>query len=257
MKTTAKTIYLVLLLISFCMSSAAHSAEYDTAITLPTAQKFSLPVSAMIKSVNISSGQKIKEGDEIIVLDQAPFVVAKTHAKANVTVHESQLKEAQRDLLHHQELYDRTVLSAVDLENVEMREKRVRAHLVDAKAQLEVAEYNLSYSKLISPFDAVVMSVHVNPGQYLNNSQQSHTLVSLVRQGSYQVQFGVTAEALSSIEIDQGVTVISMGSRYPGKVSSINYQAADGNDGKIIVSAEFAGHVEYKLIGNKAIVRID
>jgi len=232
------------------ISNNAYAADYDAVITLPPVQEYSLPVSAMVEKVNVSAGQKVKKGDEIIVLDQAPFVAAKKHAKANVVIKQSRLKEAQRDLEHHRELYDRTVLSTVDLENVEMREQRARAHLAEAKAQLEVAEYELSYSKLSAPYDALVLSVHVNPGQYLNSTLQSQPVVSLVEQGRYMASLNLSAEELSAMEIGKNVTVQITGKSYTGTISGINYQGAD-------VTVEFSAIGDLFLVGEKAKVQID
>jgi RND family efflux transporter MFP subunit len=232
------------------MSSNVYAADYDAVITLPPAQEFSLPVSAMVEKVNVSAGQKLKKGDEIIVLDQAPFVAANKQAKANVVIQQSRLKEAQRDLEHHRELYDRTVLSTVDLENVEMREKRARAHLAEAKAQQEVAEYELSYSKLSAPYDALVLSVHVNPGQYLNSRLQSQPVVSLVEQGRYMASLNLSAKELSAMGIGKNVTVQINDKSYNGTISGINYLGPD-------VTVEFSAIGDLFLVGEKAKVQID
>ena len=258
MNKITQRVSLGLLMASSLLSNAAYSNDYDAIIMLPPAQQFSLPVSAMIEKVHARPGQKIAKGDEIIVLDQALFKVAVAHAKANVTVHQSKLKEAQRDLEHHNELYDRTVLSMVDLENIEMREERARAHLTDAKAKLSLANYKLTHSKLISPFDAVILSVQVNPGHYLNNTHQAQPLVSVVKQGEYQLKFNVAVEDPAKLALDQNVTVIIKGENYPAKISGINYQAVENAaGGKIGVTADLVEPTGQMLLGHKAIVRID
>jgi len=251
---------LSLLMASSLLSNAAFSKDYDAIMRLPKAQQFSLPVSGMIEEVNVRPGQRTAKGEEIIVLDQGPFKVAVIHAKANVTVQQSKSKEAQRDLEHHKELYDRTVLSTVDLENVEMREERARAHLADAKTKLSVANYELAHSKLISPFDALILSLHVNPGQYLNNRHQAQPLVSVVRQGEYQLTFDVALEDNTKFALDQNVTVTIKGVNYSAKISGINYQTvenANATDNKISVTADLVERTNQMLMGHKAIVRID
>ena len=249
-----------ILLSAVFMVSHGYAAGYDAVITLPPAQEFSLPVSAMVETVNVSAGQKINQGDEIIVLDQVPFAAAKKHAKANMVIQQSRLKEAQRDLEHHRELYDRTVLSTVDLENVEMREQRARAHLADAKAQLEVADYEQANSKLLAPFDAIVTSVHVNRGQYLNNTLQSQPLVTLARRGHYLVRFDAPAAELNNLEIGKSVRVVSADKNYMAVISAISYQqpARDvAKDNRYNVSAEFTSDDEKLLLGQSATVHID
>ena len=249
----------ILLVLAF-MSSNAYAAGYDAVITLPPPQEFSLPVSAMVEKVNVRAGQKIKKGDEIIVLDQAPFVVAKKHANANVVIQDSRLKEAQRDLEHHRELYDRTVLSTVDLENVEMREQRARAHLADARAQLELADYEQAHSKLVAPFDAIVTSVHVNKGQYLNNTLQPQPLVTLTRRDHYLVHVDVSAGELDRLEVGSSVKVESKDKNYSANISTISYlpTGQDGGEGsKYRITAEFFSDDKKLLLGQSATIHID
>jgi len=242
------------------ISSLGNAADYETSISLPAGIELGLPVSGMIQAVNVKTGQRISKGDVILALDPAPFEVAKTHAQASVTVFKTMLKESQRDLEHHKELYDRTVLSTVDLENVEMREIKDRAHLADARAQLAAAEYNLGYSKLKSPFDAIVLSVHSSAGQYLNNTVQSHALVSLARQGHYQARFYVAAEELAKLKIDQAVSVKVTGENYPARVSSIEYQSDTESKAEsplFSVVVEFSAQDKQLTIGGKATVHIE
>ncbi|MCW8851266.1 MAG: HlyD family efflux transporter periplasmic adaptor subunit, partial [Gammaproteobacteria bacterium] len=191
-------------------------------------------------------------------LDQAPFNTAKIHAQSKLAVQKTLLSQSQRDLEQQKELYDRTVLATVELQDAELREKRDQANVADAQAQLATANYMLSHSKLEAPFDAIILSVYVNQGQYINNSLQGMKLISVARQGQYLTRFNVPLAQLDTIKIDQPVTIKVAGKSYPGKVSSIDFRAVDGSEGNgIAVAAEFIAKDAMMLIGQKASVHIE
>ena len=243
----------------FCLVDVTYAAEFDATIELSPQYALSLPVSGVVKSLKVVTGQRVEKGDELLALDATPFMAAKDNALARVSVQKTRLKESQRDLQQQQELYDRTVLAYVDLENAQLREQRDKANLAYAQAELTDANYELSYSKLTAPFDALILSVNVNQGQSINNTLQSKTLVSLVRRHYYEAVFYVTPDVLDKLAIDQPVKIKGVVEQYDGKISSIDYQTITTDKDRtkrFKIAARFVskGNV---LIGQQASVHID
>lgn len=253
-------IYRLLFVVNCCIGTITYAAEYDAVIDFSPRHELSLPVSGIIKSLNVTAGQRLSKGDEMLSLDPVPFKAARTYAQSRVTVQQTVLTESQRDLEQQQELYDRTVLAHVELENAELRVKRDVAVLENAKAQLAEADYGLKYSKLIAPFDALVLSVQVNQGQSINNALQSKTLITLARQDHFQAIFYVPAEELAKFSIGQAVTVNSGGKKYPAKISSISYQPLKKDnvaDKAFMISAGFVAQGQVLAVGKNASVQLD
>jgi len=237
----------------------AYAADYEAAIDLSRSVELSLPVSGVVKTLSVVAGQRVKQGEKILMLDQVPFLAAKVHAESHVTVQQTLLTESTRDLKNRQELYDRTVLSTVRLENAELKVKRDKAFLKNAEAKLAMANYELSYSKLTAPFDALVLSVHVNQGQSINNSIESRTLVTLAKQGDYLARFIVQANVLDKLQIGQSVTVEVQGESYQGSISSVMLEpekTGDKHSRAYMVEAGFPIDKRALSIGNKAIVHV-
>jgi len=237
-----------------------HAADFAATIDLSPRFVLSLPVSGVVKVVNVSAGQRVAQGEQLLALDPDPFTVAKKLALSQVNVAQIALKESLRDLAHQQELFDRTVLAAVDLENAQLRAKHDKAQLENAQAKLAEADYALSYSKLVAPFDALILSVEVNPGQSISNVLQSKTLVTLVKQGLYQASFYVPGKALEKLAVGQSVTVNIESKAYPGEISTISYepvQASGDNAGLFIIRTSFTAMDKAMFIGRKAEVHIE
>jgi len=255
-----KTTYWLPFFVFICLSNTVHAADFAATIDLSPRFVLSLPVSGVVKVVNVSAGQRVAQGEQLLELDPDPFTVAKKLAQSQVNVAQIALKESLRDLAHQQELFDRTVLAAVDLENAQLRAKHDKALLESAQAKLAEDDYALSYSKLVAPFDALILSVEVNPGQSISNVLQSKTLITLVKQGLYQASFYVPAEALVKLAIGQSVTVNIESKAYPGEISTIGYepvQASGDNAGLFMVQASFTTMDKAMFIGRKAKVHID
>jgi RND family efflux transporter MFP subunit len=255
-----KIISPVVFFLCACLSNAVQAADFDATVELSTRIELSLPVSGMVKTLSVAAGQRVAKGDELLAFDPAPFNAAKAHAQARVTLQQTVLSESTRDLKQQQELYERTVLATVELENAELRVKRDRAVLDEAQAQLDEAAYALSYSRLIAPFDALVLNVEVNPGQSISNVLQSKTLITLVKQGLYHASFYVPGEALEKLTIGQAVTVTIESKAYPGEISNIGYepvQASGDNAGLFMLQASFTAVDKAMFIGRKAKVHID
>ena len=250
-----------LLLISLSIScNNVIAAEYDAVIDRPKGVELSLPVSGVIKTLNVVAGQFIEQGEVMLVLDQTPFKAAKVYAESRITVQQTLLKESTRDFNNRQELYDRTVLAAVQLENAELRVKRDTAYLNKARAQLDVADYELSYSKLTAPFSSLILSVHVNQGQSINNSIASKTLITLVRRGHYLARFSVSADAYEKLQIDQSITIKTQGENYQGKISAISFEhvkAGADQDVMYMIEAGFTADKKLLPVGDKVVVAIN
>jgi RND family efflux transporter MFP subunit len=255
-----KMIFRLLLVVYCCIGTNGYAADYDAVIDLSPRHELSLPVSGIITSLNVTAGQRVSRGDELLALDPVPFQAARTYAQSRVTVQQTLVTESQRDLQQQQELYDRTVLARVELENAELRVKRDVAVLENAQAQLAEADYGLKYSKLIAPFDALVLSVLVNQGQSINNALQSKTLITLARQDHYQAIFYVPAEELEKFSIGQAVTVNSDGKKYPAKISSISYQPLKKDtiaEKTFTIACGFVVRGQALAVGTSASVNLD
>ena len=247
-----------------CLWVNAYAEDFEALIDFPPRFELSLPVSGLVDTVKVTAGQRVKKGEIMLSLDETPFKAERTLMQARVALHQARLSEAKRDFDHQQELFDRTVLSTVDLENAELRVKRDTAMLESAKAMLKHAEYEFSHSQLKAPFDALVMSVQVNEGQAINNTIQSKILVSLVRQGHYIARFNAGAEQLDKINIDMPVKVVISGTQYAAKISAISYASASSYNGSAIsgenhysVEAGFIVENGSLPVGQKASVVID
>ena len=130
----------LLLLVLNSLSIPVFAAAYDANIHFAHRITLSVPVTGEIQQVNIKAGQAIRTGDVLIALDKTPFEAAVVQAQSAVTTHATEKRETGRDFEQLKELYERGVLSKVELENGELSFERAKAAYDAAQTALNVQE---------------------------------------------------------------------------------------------------------------------
>lgn len=213
------------------VSSTAMAAGMDATIAFARRVELGFPVSGVIEKVEVAAGQRVAKGQLLVNLEDTPFRAAVEQAEAEVTVRGADREEAARDYKQAKELYDRTVLSSVELENARNKAQRAEAALKDARARLAQARYALNRSRLSAPFDAWVLEVRAVPGSAVVSTLESRAQVVLAAQGEYLARARVPASAIAGLSLGAAVPVQAGDRSYSGKVLSIGLEPLDGKGG--------------------------
>ena len=209
----------------------ALAAGYDTTVQWARRLELGLPVSGVIRSVDVDPGARVHRGQLLLALEDVPFRAVVEQAEARVTERRADRDKAARDYKQAKELYDRTVLSAVDLENARLKANRTEAGLKAAGAQLSRARYELDHSRITAPFDGWVLEVHAQPGQSLVNALEAHPLIMLAAQGEYEVHVRIPGPVVNGLKVGQNVNISVAGEGYAGRLRSIGFEPVAGKGG--------------------------
>lgn len=112
-------------------------------------------VSGLITKVCVEEGAKVRKGQVLFIIDQVPYKAALQKAQAAVATAEAQLANAALDKEGKEELYKEKVISDFELRTTENSYRSAEAALLQAKAELQNAENNLSYTEVKSPVDGI------------------------------------------------------------------------------------------------------
>ena len=175
-----------------------------------------LGASGVIKTVAVEAGARAAKGQVLVALDDTPFKATFEQARAD-------RDEAARDYQQAKQLYERTVLSAVELENA--KHKSVRA-----QARFTHAQYALAQSRIEAPFDAWVLEVRAQPGQQVVNKLESRPLVVLAAAGEYLARLRVPSATIDRLKLGQAVNVSVGGKRYAGRIHALTIEPAGGQE---------------------------
>ena len=146
-------------------------------------------VSGVIQQVHIQPGQRVKKGDLLISLEDQEFTTEVERQKARLAHARSLLEEAQREQARAQELYDQGLLADHKLQLADIALLEAQADMAQARSQWLQARLRLRRSRILSPFDGLILQVLTWPGQAVSNHFQVQPLALMVQTG--QLKFSL------------------------------------------------------------------
>lgn len=210
---------IVILILSF-IATAAFGA--DGTVQWARQVELGLGVSGAIKTVAVEAGARVAKGQVLVALDDTPFKAELDQARAD-------RDEAARDYKQAQQLFERTVLSTVELENAKLKSVRVQARYAQAK-------YQFDQSRIVAPFDAWVLEMRAQVGQNVVNALEARPLVAVAAAGEYVVRTRVSGSVLERLAPGAAATVTVAGKSYTGKVHALALEPGKGGEHDVTVA---------------------
>lgn len=163
-------------------------------------------VSGTIKALYADFNSRVRKGQLIAQIDPAFFETQLAQAQANADRAEAALRDAERVLNQNKTLYARNLVAKNDYESAVTGHDSARAQLAQAKAALQSAATNLSYTKIYSPVDGIVISRNVDVGQTVAASFQTPTLFTIAQDlTKMQINTNVAESDIGVVRVGQEV----------------------------------------------------
>jgi multidrug resistance efflux pump len=190
-------------------------------------------VAGPIISIPVHDNQEVKAGDLLFEIDPADYKTALASAKAAVANLEANLLQKQQDLDRETDLFKRNVDSKQLFQTTQNAYAQAEAELNSARANLQQAELNLSYTKVYAPVDGYLTNVNTSPGAYVHVGDQ---LLALVDSSSFWVAAYFKETQLVSIRPGRTVKMTLMGYHgepFTGTIESVAWGifVQDGSGG--------------------------
>ncbi len=197
-------------------------------------------VSGTIRTINVDFNSKVRKGQVLANLDPTTYQAAVDSAQANLMLSQASEESAvvnvgkmkaeldlanltvQRDepllkqgLINQNQMDTDTTAAESAQQDYLAAQAQVRvaqAQIGVVKGQLEQAQYNLSKTVILSPFDGIVMARNVDVGQTVAASLQTPTLFTL-------------ATNLTDMQVDTSVDEADVGGLLQGEAAQITVTA--------------------------------
>ncbi len=200
------------------------------------------PVNGVIDGVKVKPGMRVKKGQLLAQLEQKPFQLIVKRCQAKVDTVEPLLFDAKLELTHAEELFERTVLSEVELQRVEAKYKGLEAQKQVETMNLRMAKWRMKKSTLVAPFDAIVVENNMLGGQVVSDESSAQIMMSIVRVGAMNVN--ILLDDLSGVAIDHAVKIKMNGDEYKGKLSYIKINK-NNNQFNVVASFNYPDNRQY------------
>ncbi len=163
-------------------------------------------VSGTIKTLYVDFNSRVKKGQLIAQIDPTLFETQLAQAQANADHAEAALRDADRTLNQNRALYAKNLVAKNDYDASVTGYDGAKAQLSQAKAALQSAATNLSYTKIYSPVDGIVISRNVDIGQTVAASFQTPTLFTIAQDlTKMQIDTNVAESDIGAVQVGQEV----------------------------------------------------
>ena len=127
-----------------------------------------------------TEGAMVDEGQTLFVMDQKPFKVQLQQAEAALARQQAAFEVARQNLARVKPLAAANALSQKDLDDATGQYQSTAAAVEQAKATVEQAKLNLSYTVIASPVAGITSSAEQADGTYLSPSNSQLTTVTVL-----------------------------------------------------------------------------
>jgi len=178
-------------------------------------------ISGLIAEVLVAENDVVTEGEILARFDTEELSVNREQAQArlalalaSVSENEAGLEQAQLNEKRTQEVVERGLASAADLDSVRVareqaaaRLESARASVREARATVSVAETRLDKAIITSPIDGVVLERNVEPGNAVAANFQTPQLFLLAEDlRSMELHVSLDEADVGLVEPDQSAT---------------------------------------------------
>jgi multidrug efflux system membrane fusion protein len=152
-------------------------------------------VDGTLFSVPVQEGQDVKAGDLLAMIDPRPYQAILDAAIAKRQQDQAQLSNAQTDLARYSSLMRQDFASRQQVDTQSAMVKQFTATIAGDDAQVEAAQLNLDFCRIVAPFNGRVGLRNVDPGNFVRSSE-STAILSVVQIQPIAVTFTLPQDSL-------------------------------------------------------------
>ncbi|MGB1321598.1 MAG: efflux RND transporter periplasmic adaptor subunit [Vibrio gallaecicus] len=168
-------------------------AVEDTAITAQ--------VSGYLQGRHFNEGQMVEKGQLLYTIEPSSFEAQVASAKASVAQAKASLKKAELDYKRGENLLPKGSISQSEFDSLTAGLLGAQAQLESSQAQLNLANVNLSHTKITAPFSGRISDTKVSQGDLLSPS--SGALTTLVSLDPIHASFSISERERLNLGLDQ------------------------------------------------------
>src|SRR6185369_7492352 len=150
-------------------------------------------VSGYLVSQNYKEGDPIKKGDLLFEIDPRPFQAAFDQAKGQLAQAEAKLGKTELDVKRYAPLVKDKAVSQEEYDDAVQANLEAQATVVAAKAQVEQAQLNLGFTKIVSPIEGIASIANGQIGDLVGPTTGELTTVSTI--DPIKAYYNVTEQA--------------------------------------------------------------
>ena len=156
-------------------------------------------VEGLLESVDFTEGQTVKKGDELAQIDPRPFQAALDQAIGTLSRDQAHLTNAEANLNRYVPLLSHGYATQKQTDTQKAMVAQLQSTIKVDQAAIEAAQVQLSYTRIVAPFDGVTGLRLIDPGNIVHPNDPTG-LVVVTQVQPITVVFSLPAADLSDVE---------------------------------------------------------
>ena len=185
-------------------------------------------VSGVIEKIFVDFNSLVKKGQLLAQLDETPLLAQLEQSKASVDQAEAQVKYQKATYERYKALIAKKLIAQSDFDLAEYNYNNALGSLSNAKSMYDKNKINLSYARIYSPIDGIILDRAVDEGQTVAASFNTPTLFTIANDlTQMRVEAMIDEADIGQVRNDQRVefTVDAFPLRkFSGSVTEIRLQ---------------------------------
>jgi len=148
-------------------------------------------VEGFLESMDFQEGSFVAAGDLLYTIDAQPFQAKLVEAQSRLASAQSDMVKSQNDLARIKPLAKIDAVSQQDLDGAIAQEAASQASVKAAEATVQLAEIELSYTRLVAPIDGLIGLSKARPGEFVGRDPNPVVLNTLSDIDPIKVRFSL------------------------------------------------------------------
>jgi membrane fusion protein (multidrug efflux system) len=149
-------------------------------------------VEGFLESMEFEEGTFVDKGDLLYTIDPQPFQAKLVEAQSQLAAAQTKLAKAAADLDRIRPLAEMNAVSQQDLDGAIAQEAAARASVQASEAAVELAEIELSYTRIIAPIHGLIGISKARPGEFVGRDPNPVVLNTLSDIDPIRVRFSIS-----------------------------------------------------------------
>ena len=150
-----------------------HYAEFTGTIEAVESVTIRARVEGYLEKIHFNESALVNRGDQLFSIDQQPYLAALNEAKADLASAESELRIAKATKIRKENALLDNAVSEVDVIDARARLGKAEAGIMAARAAVQKAQLNLSYTRITAPISGRISRSVVDEGNLVGAGERT------------------------------------------------------------------------------------